>query len=377
MLVVAAACGLAATAYACNIPVFRYALERWHPDAYRVTVFHRGSLNESQRAIVAPWEESSSTSPTNLEMRLVDVDAIDDEDDRALIAAQSSPQLPWIVVQYPKSLRIDKTVWAGPLSESSAKQLTASPLRSELIRRLADGQTAVWLMLDSGDEAKDAPVAAQLEEELHKLTAKLKLPELSTSPEDALHSDAPLKVAFSLLRIPRNDKVEQPLVDVLLHSESDLVDFDEPMVFPVFGRGRALLPLIGAGITTDNIQESAAFLVGACSCEIKELNPGFDLLLAADWDVLLFKEAPPADVIVARTAVASGEPELVVIPPGAPPADASAATNKATETPAQTAVSNTDAVSPSSLTYEFVPNYLLTIVGVVLLASVLVFALRR
>lgn len=311
--------GLAAAALACNVPVFRYALERWHPDPYRVTLFHRGPLTEAQQALVDSLSEAAERSPANLQFRRLDVDKLDTETDRTLYAAQSSPALPWLVVQYPQTLRIEQAVWAGPLTEEAAARLVASPLRVELVRRLAAGQTAVWLMLECGDPAKDDAVAAQLQTELKKLAEKLKLPELTSNPEDNLLSDAPLKVDFSLLRVPRNVGVEQPLVELLLHAEPDLKDFAEPMVFPVFGRGRALLPLIGAGITADNIHESAAFLVGACSCEIKELNPGFDLLLAADWDVLLFKSAPPPEVVAARQVAAAGEPQLVAIPAGAAP----------------------------------------------------------
>jgi hypothetical protein len=98
-----------------------------------------------------------------------------------------------------------------------------------------------------------------------------------------------------------------------------LKDLKDPMIFPVFGRGRALLPLIGAGITPENIEDSGSFLVGACSCEVKELNPGFDLLLAADWNGLLFENGPPPEVAAARPVAATGEPELVSIPSGAPP----------------------------------------------------------
>ena len=308
--------------YACNVPVFRYALERWHPDPYRATLFHRGPLTEAQRALVRPWEESSGPSPANVALQIVDVDAIEEDDLRTLFAAQSSPQLPWLALQYPKSLRIEKTVWAGSLSDEAVTRLVVSPLRTELIKRLAAGQTAVWLMLESGRADKDDAVAAQLAEEMKQLTRKLTLPELTTAPEDSLLSDAPLSVSFSLLRVPRDAPAEKPLVELLLHSEPDLVEFREPMVFPVFGRGRALLPLIGAGITPDNIHESAAFLVGACSCEIKELNPGFDLLLAAEWDTLLFKDAPPVDVVATRTVAAVGKPELIAIPAGAPSATA-------------------------------------------------------
>jgi hypothetical protein len=320
-LVLVALLGFVGIACACNVPVFRYALERWHPDPYHVTLFHRGALTEAQRALVRPLEEASTgKGPANVSLRVVNVDDIQDDGDRTLYEAQSPSELPWLLVQYPQGLRIEKPVQGGPLAEEPVAHLLDSPLRTELIRRLADGQTAVWLMLECGQAEKDDPVAAQLTDELKQLAQRLKLPELTSAPEDALLSTAPLQVTFSLLRVPRGDAAEQPLVAMLLGSEPDLTGFEEPMVFPVFGRGRALFPLIGAGITPDNIHESAEFLVGACSCEVKDLNPGFDLLLTANWDVLLFKEAPPAEVLAARATVASGKPQLVDIPAGTPPA---------------------------------------------------------
>lgn len=309
---------LADEAFACNIPVFRYALERWHPDPYRVTLFHRGSLSEGERTMLAPLEARSEKAPANIVLRLVDVDALHDDTDRALFAAHSGDTLPWLAVQYPRGPRVEKAIWSGPLNDETVTHWMASPLREELIQRLVDGQTGVWLMLESGASEKDDAVAARIVEELENLERTLKLPELSSDPQDSLLSDAPLRIAFSLLRVPRNVATEQMLVAMLLGCEPDLVDLDEPMVFPVFGRGRALLPLVGAGITAENIQESARFLTGSCSCEVKELNPGFDLLLAADWDVLMFKEPPSADVLAARATAASGTPELVTIPPGAP-----------------------------------------------------------
>lgn len=322
-IVLATLLGCGGMACACNVPVYRYALERWHPDPYRVTLFHRGDLTESQHALLRPLEEGSSgEGSANVVHRLVNVDEINDDADQAMFDAQSPSRMPWLVVQYPRGIRNEKPVCAGPLSNDSIANLIDSPLRQELIRRLADGQTAVWLLLESGDAEKNDAVAAKLTEELEQLSQRLQLPELTSAPEDSILSTVPLRITFSLLRVPRGVAAELPLVEMLLASEPDLNDFDEPMVFPVFGRGRALLPLIGDGITADNIHDSAAFLVGACSCEVKDLNPGFDILLAANWDVLLFKEAPPADVLAARATISSGKPELVVIPVGAPPATA-------------------------------------------------------
>ncbi len=306
--------GFAAAAHACNVPVFRFALERWRPDPYRVTLFHRGSLAEAERALIGTVEDQSEKSSINLAVRTVDVNKLN-EAEQELFSSLGKPQIPSLVVQYPAHLRIAAPVWSGLLGKESIARLTDSPIRNALVRRLADGQTAVWLLLESGQAEKDDAAAMLVQEQLKKLEQVLKLPELTDSSEDKLLSATPLQVAFSLLRVPRGD-AEQPLIQMLLHSESDLAERSDPMVFPVFGRGRALLPLIGAGVTAENIHDSAAFLVGACSCEVKEQNPGFDLLLAADWDVLLAQDGVPLLASQTRNSTPTGEAELVPIPSG-------------------------------------------------------------
>lgn len=308
--------GFAITAHACNVPVFRFALERWRPDPYRVTVFHRGALSDADRALIGTIEEQQDNSQLNLAVRTLDVSELD-EADQKLFASQVNATLPMLVVQYPAHLRIAEPAWSAPLGKESVALLTDSPIRRELVKRLSDGQTAVWLLLEGGDREKDDAAARLIQEQIEQLQQKLKLPELTDSSEDKLLSAAPLQVAFSVLRVARND-AEQPLIQMLLHSESDLAERSDPMVFPIFGRGRALLPLIGAGITADNIHDSAAFLVGACSCEVKEQNPGFDLLLAADWDTLLSQDGVPLLASETRNLTPIGEAELVPIPSGSP-----------------------------------------------------------
>ena len=306
----------AAAADACNVPVFRFALERWRPDPYRVTVFHRGALSGADRELLAPLEEQQDKSQLNLAIRTLDVSELD-EADQALFAEHAKATLPRLVVQYPAHLRIADPTWSAPLNKESVGRLTDSPIRRELVKRLADGQTAVWLLLESGQPEMDDAAALLVQEQIQQLQQKLKLPELTDSSEDKLLSATPLQVAFSLLRVSRGD-AEQPLIQMLLHSESDLVERSDPMVFPVFGRGRALFPLIGAGVTAENIHDSAAFLVGACSCEVKEQNPGFDLLLAADWDTLLAQEGVPLIAAATRGSLPQGETELIPIPSGSP-----------------------------------------------------------
>jgi hypothetical protein len=245
-----------------------------------------------------------------------------------LLKAQQLGKFPVLTVQYPAPLRIEQPIWSQPFTASATKQLLDSPLRKEVLNRLVEGETAVWLLLECGDAEKDQAAAALLKEQLPKLTKELKLPELTDLPDDNLFAKTPLKLSFSMLSVPRGE-ADAPLVQMLVNSEPDLPERKDPMVFPVFGRGRALLPLIGAGITADNIKSSAAFLCGACSCEVKELNPGFDLLLSADWDELLTVDGKPLPIVKTRN-LPMGEPELVAIPQGnaAPPEKLTSTSNK-------------------------------------------------
>jgi hypothetical protein len=309
-------------AEACNVPVFRYALERWRPDGYRLTVFHRGALSPADEQIIRAFEKREEQALLNVEVRRVDIDRLTDDEtssaDRKLLATQAEPKLPWLVLQYPAPLKVDHPLAAGPVNATTIKTLTESPVRTEVARRLSDGQSAVWLLLESGHAEQDKLAEATVAAEIKTLATSLKLPVLSDSPDDTLLADVPLRMEFSVLRVKRDDPAERTLVTTLLHSEKDLTEFDEPMVFPIFGRGRSLFALVGKGITPDNIRGSAEFLSGACSCEVKELNPGFDLLLTSDWNSLLSSTAA-AMIAVKPRAKTSGEPELVAIPKGSQP----------------------------------------------------------
>jgi hypothetical protein len=310
-------------AWACNVPVFRYAIERWRPDPYRVVLLHRGELTKADRELLRPLRDQQDGGLANLAVRTVDVDDLnasseDSAADKALWEALGQTELPLLVVHYPQQLNIAKPVWASPAEGKAIANLADSPVRRELIKRLAAGQTAVWLLLDSGEAGQDDPAAALIEQQLKKLEQELELPELTATPEDELLSDAPLKIEFSLLRVRRDDPAEAALVAMLIGSEADLAERTDPMVFPIYGRGRALWGLIGPGITENNIRDSAEFLVGPCSCQVKEQNPGFDLLLAVDWDVVLSQSGFKFTAAETKVAPPPTAAELVPIPAGSP-----------------------------------------------------------
>jgi hypothetical protein len=281
---------------ACSVPVFRYALERWPADPFPIFIFYKGELSDDDRALLAKLDDSTSQRPStaNVAIHLIDLESDEiDEFSRKLWSEQQTEQLPWMAVRSPKGSPAETTVWSGPLTEPNAVALVDSPVRRELTQRILKGDSAVWLFLESGDAEQDDAAAALLQSQIDRLALELKLPDAEApSPasapeteEPALSSSAELAVAFSMIRLSRDDPQEAVLVSMLLESEGDLREFDDkPLAFPVFGRGRVLYALVGAGINENTIHEACEFLIGPCSCQVKDENPGSDLLLRVNWD---------------------------------------------------------------------------------------------
>ena len=129
---------------------------------------------------------------------------------------------------------------------------------------------------------KDKAARQLLEKELAAATKELK--EMASALAEELQIPE-FSYEFSILPVSRSDPKEQMFLEMLLKSEPDLDEYaDEPIVFPTFGRGRALFALVGDGINTDNLREAIAFITGPCGCEVKMLNPGVDMLMAENWD---------------------------------------------------------------------------------------------
>jgi hypothetical protein len=114
------------------------------------------------------------------------------------------------------------------------------------------------------------------------------------------------------MTVKRDDPREKFLLNCLLKSEPDLSEYgQEPIAFPVFGRGIVLYAIIGKGITPEVISAATSFIVGPCSCQVKEQNPGFDLLLNFDWEAAVGDTLVSVPVGSVPTA-----PKLLTIPPG-------------------------------------------------------------
>lgn len=268
---------------ACNVPVFRYALDHWRPDSYRIAIVHRGQLSGPFQSIVQLLKAEVEGERLNVVWKQVDVETLGDAELPEAVAKLKETDQPFLMVHYPPDLQIIEPVVLMPLDGSKLKELIDSPIRRELRKRLADGHSAVYILVASGNEIADQAARTTLESEIRSLQATLELPKLTDDPEDKIQGGPPLRVEFSVIELANGDEAEWALRNVLLGSEPDLKELNEPLVFPVFGRGRALWPLVGAGINADNLRESSTFVTGACSCQVKEQNPGFDLLMNVDW----------------------------------------------------------------------------------------------
>jgi len=271
-------------AFACLVPVFRYALERWEPDYYQAVLIHRGQMTENDSRLLEELRQAGRTAEAamNLNVQEIDVASYPADKIKGLLGAEIPEKLPALALWYPMRGGWMPPIWLGELTPSTVAALTASPVRQQLAGRLIGGQSAVWIFVESGDAGKNKAAMQLLGGELEAATKELK--EMAPSQIEGWEGPE-LSYEFSILALSHTDPQEQMLLAMLLNSEPDLHEYkNEPMAFPVFGRGRVLCALVGAGIRVDNIREIIAFLTGPCGCEIKMMYPGVDLLMAANWD---------------------------------------------------------------------------------------------
>ena len=268
------------SADACSIPVFRYAMERWPADYYEGIVIHKGPLADDDPAAMLLQNEKAEF--LNLRISPIDLASPETGDLTGLLGGQIPETLPALVLWYPNSKGRAAPLWTGQFTIDAVKALIQSPKRQEIAKRLIAGQTAVWIFVESGNAGKDKAKMQLINQELAAATKQLK----EMAPMLAEELQVPqVSYEFSILPVSRSDPNEKMFLEMLLKSEPDLNEYSaEPIVFPTFGRGRALFALVGEGINTDNLREAIAFITGPCGCEIKMMNPGVDLLMNENWD---------------------------------------------------------------------------------------------
>ena len=307
---------------ACSVPVFRYALERWPADLFEVDVFYRGTLTADRRAIVSRLEDQSQINGGNVNWEVIHCNLDEElaEDLKAVAGTLGDVPLPHVVLRRPGGRRGSAAVWSGPLADVKPS-LWTSPARDELIQRLAKGDSVVWLVFRGGDEAGSRQVVEKLQELLPRLAAEIPLPAGVGLPGSELLTQLPLDVRFSVLEVDGKSGDETVFRNLVTRGVVDDIADDETIVVPVFGRGRAMTALKAESIDEAALAECSGFLCGACSCQVKQINPGFDLLLAVNWDERLWggSDIPPSSAESPHVANAGddpSEPTYIPIPAG-------------------------------------------------------------
>ncbi len=254
---------LSACAYACDIPVYQYTMQAWERDSYEVIYVYKGTHAGSQRAVNERLRNLARgrIGSANIDFSEHDLAGPPATDPglRAALLKHQAKKPPYHIVLTPKKADLH----AGTLGMGDISPLIASAKRTELARQLAGGVQGGLVLLRSGARDADARAAAVVNE--------------------TVTSFARQDIRIGRIAVDRTSQAEKWLVRQLLAVEGDLVELHEPMVFGVFGRGHALEPYVGAGITEANLTELIEFINGPCACEIKTTSAGMDLLTDFKW----------------------------------------------------------------------------------------------
>jgi hypothetical protein len=261
----------------CSVPVFRYALDHWQADMFRLEL----STRDAADAGVARFARNlGANSGLNLDIHRLPENKTDSESRLVRPALGPAEPVP---------------LWSGTASARVIEQFTDSAGRREIADRILKGHSAVWVLAEGPDPQANNAAAALVEKRLRYLEQVVRLPEIDPNDPDSKVGPGPaLKVEFSLLRLPHSAEEEAPLRAMLAGPRSGLDRSGQAWIATVFGRGRVLGAWPAAELDDAAIEEVALFLVGACSCQVKRQNPGWDLLLHLDWDEKLAALGIPA-----------------------------------------------------------------------------------
>jgi len=262
---IATLAALGAPLFACDTPIYQYTMLYWVRDPYYVIHFHsaetegaNAELNEHLRTLSRGGERNANIAFTAI--------AVDDPDLvmppvlKRIWSAHENDRLPFYAVLSPRG----DEVYTGRLDKAAVSQLIDSPKRRELAKLLCDQKRGVALVLLGPDDDENKKAVGVVKGVAQRAKAA--------------------DFEFGVLEVKRDDPAEAWFIRQLLAIESDLIEFSEPMVFGVFGRGHFLPPFLGRGINEMNMEDLAAFMNGPCTCEIKTSSLGMDYISDWDWD---------------------------------------------------------------------------------------------
>ncbi len=307
----------------CQVPVFRFALERWPADRFQLLVSSRGPLEEEVGKAIASLRRAleADANEINVDLEEVDLNQLSEAERISHPALDHAGESPSLILMPPASWKTEDPVWIGAATAQNLMRLLDSPLRQRCGDALVKGASAVWVLIECGDVEKDRRARELLEAGVKRAAEKLELPEgiirredlnkdySNIDPDNILRSDVPLHISFTTETVLRDDPAEDIFLTMLVEPEA--LELNEPLIVPVFGRGRTFGGLAASQSSVERIVGASEYLCGACSCQVKEGNPGYDLLIRRNWDAILEIEeiTPESDIIQEALDVVTFEPE--------------------------------------------------------------------
>jgi hypothetical protein len=303
----------------CTIPVFRYALDRWEPDAFELVLPQAAAGDSALSDLLRPLRANGKAN-----LAIVNATA----------AGITQPEL--------RTARLGgQKLWSGPLDSANLALLLDSPARQALVQHILAGDSVVWVIAEDGSP-QDAAEAERVEKRLKFLEQVAALPiQNPDDPDSQLGPGPPLRLKFTSLRLRRDDPAEALLLKMLAGPASEIDPTKQSFAAAVFGRGRVLGAWPLTTLDNANLEDACLFLVGRCSCRVKDQNPGWDILLDVDWDTALKQSS--------RLVSAPSPTPSPTLAPAAATAAAAAAESKPLPQPD---VFVTTQVSPPSFPWE-------------------------
>lgn len=300
----------AADGMSCTIPVFRFALDRWEADKFHLVLPAAVSQQPAMQDVLRPFRASGTA---NLDI-------------------QTDPRAKQTSLRF--SREGAEEAWSGEFQTETFQSLLDSPARQQIVDRILAGDSVLWALVDRGS-TEDAQHIERIEKRLSFLEQAAALPiQDPNDPDSQLGPGPDLKLKFSTLRIAADDPSEALLVRMLAGPGSEGLT-RQSFAAAIFGKGRVLGSWKLGELDDASLEDACLFLIGRCSCRVKNENPGWDLLLNVDWESAL-RQALPARSKGATPAVAPvkpAKPEAITIQPRST-ADP-AVTAQAAESPAK------------------------------------------
>jgi hypothetical protein len=240
-------------AFPCTTKVSEWTLLNFPPAFYKFVYFTNNKLDN--KTIQAHKKIKQFFKDFNLKFNKIDINHFKNENEKKLFELAENNKMPFYAIYYKEQL-FAQFKHADELLSS-----LQSPLLEKIANELKSGKLCVLLHLKNGNESN---YSADVINEY-----------LSTSI---------LKDIIPVLKLNQNNVQERMFIKILLNVESDLLYIKEPMLFGIFGRFRILEPLVGKGITKENINYLVQFLSADCSCIIKTQMPGIDMLYYNNWN---------------------------------------------------------------------------------------------